>query len=193
MKPGGAIITLSVLAARNWWQVTWIRYRTLIAFLRATPQEWSGIRAHLLAKNRSFFGFIGSFLDRLGIFDNSLPQQMSRWRSSVYHLRTIPTAWSFVPRSLGFWNPIVVATDLRPTIRILFSSKSTNSPAHESKLEIQRFFSIGWHHSIYDCDWVKYKDQDNEMFSIICIYTESNSVVAAFTYIYRGDRQQSIL
>ena len=145
MKPGGAIITLSVLAARNWWQVTWIRYRTLIAFLRATPQEWSGIRTHLLAKNRSFFGFIGSFLDRLGIFDNSLPQQMSRWRSSVYHLGTIPTAWSFVPRSLGFWNPIVVAADLRPTIRTLFSSKSTISPAHESKLEIQRFAMDFWH------------------------------------------------
>ena len=122
VKPGGAIITLSVLAARNWWQVTWIRYRTLIAFLRATPQEWSGIRAHLLAKNRSFFGFIGSFLDRLGIFDNSLPQQMSRWRSPVYHLGTIPTAWSFVPSSLGFWNPIVVATNLRPTIRISFAN-----------------------------------------------------------------------
>ena len=44
-----------------------------------------------------------------------------------------------------------------------------------------------------NCVWVKHKDQDNEMFSIICIYTESNSVVAAFTYIYRGDRQQSIL
>ena len=122
VKPGGAIITLSVLAARNWWQVTWIRYRTLIAFLWATPQEWSGIRAHLLAKNRSFVGFIGSFLDRLGIFDNSLPQQMSRWRSSVYHLGTIPTAWSFVPSSLGFWNPIVVATNLRPTIRISFAN-----------------------------------------------------------------------
>ena len=78
---------------------------------------------------------------------------MSRWRSSVYHLRTIPTAWSFVPSSLGFWNPIVVATNLRPTIRILFSSKSTNSPAHESKLEIQRFF-FHWMTSFYIWLWL---------------------------------------